>query len=623
MGVPVLFSWTASRFDNKILHKKYPYKKDQPNNPVSRAPDRFYLDFNGGIHPACRSDPTMKIDDMYQAILTYLDSIVDYVKPKELLFIAIDGVAPKAKMEQQRARRHKAIIEKREMRELDIKYKKNKTSNGIDFNMISPGTDFLHNVSNCINAHIQKKIASGDWKHLTVIFSDSSIPGEGEHKIMDHIREHTLSSETHNAIYGLDSDLIFLNLINYYPETVLVRESQQFAQKNRRTKDSAPVPLDQPVQSVEPESPEYTYLTISDLRDCYITLLSPLISITELENFQIYNDLQFVEQKPENKRYSFYKGTETDKQRLMTDFTFICFMLGNDFLPNLPGIGLRHRGMETIIIAYKIAMWELGKFLINADGITVNRDFFLMFLSELVEIEDYALRAQNQQRIKRISKFHARLERVRDPYKKAIEDMGYVEDKYKDTIRPGEKGWQRRYYWHHFKIYYRHPSEFVKHKQIICKRYLEGMKWTLLYYQGKHSNWTWYYGFLAGPTIKDIYDTIKSGDVDLNEIQFTANSPVSPYVQLMSILPPESSKLIPRPLGDLMKDRQSLIHYNYPIKLQLSMEGKKYLWECHPKLPDINTRELTSIVQAKSKYFTDSEKDRNKFGKQITYRPVE
>ena len=72
--------------------------------------DNLYLDMNGIIH-ACShpndDDPHFRITEaqIFLAIFNYIDHMFARIRPQKLFFMAVDGVAPRAKMNQQRARR--------------------------------------------------------------------------------------------------------------------------------------------------------------------------------------------------------------------------------------------------------------------------------------------------------------------------------------------------------------------------------------------------------------------------------------------------------------------------------------------------------------------------------------
>ena len=83
--------------------------------------DNFYLDANGILHKCTHNDAGDDLGgtegDMYIRMCSYIDNLVQMVRPKRLLYIAIDGVAPRAKMNQQRQRRYRVARERKRQRD--------------------------------------------------------------------------------------------------------------------------------------------------------------------------------------------------------------------------------------------------------------------------------------------------------------------------------------------------------------------------------------------------------------------------------------------------------------------------------------------------------------------------
>ena len=115
--------------------------------------------------------------------LLYLGKLVEFVLPKKLLYIALDGVAPRAKMNQQRARRFRAAKDSQISTEVDEKLKEEISrifseanieniqlaakKHSWDHNAITPGTRFMDILTKCIRVFVAHKIATdGVWEKV-------------------------------------------------------------------------------------------------------------------------------------------------------------------------------------------------------------------------------------------------------------------------------------------------------------------------------------------------------------------------------------------------------------------------------------------------------------------------
>jgi len=104
-----------------------------------------------------------------------------------------------------------------------------KYENQWNSNVITPGTNFMDKISAVIELYIKVRLNKDPkFQNLKCIFSDSSIPGEGEHKILEFIRQQrarvNYNPNTKHCIYGADADLLFLGLSTHDPHFYCFRE---------------------------------------------------------------------------------------------------------------------------------------------------------------------------------------------------------------------------------------------------------------------------------------------------------------------------------------------------------------------------------------------------------------
>jgi len=209
--------------------------------------DNLYLDMNGIIHPCTHGDDGavfhLTEEQMFVKVGRFIDELMKIVKPQQLLFLAVDGCAPRAKMNQQRQRRFRAA---QEMSANLMKAKErgeDTPGEPFDSNCITPGTKFMARLTEFLHYYIRSKIKDdANWSKPRIILSGAEVPGEGEHKIMEYIRREKMQDNWNpnqrHTIYGNDADLIMLSLATHEPHFALLREVTDF-RPPRRNKDGS------------------------------------------------------------------------------------------------------------------------------------------------------------------------------------------------------------------------------------------------------------------------------------------------------------------------------------------------------------------------------------------------
>jgi 5'-3' exoribonuclease 1 len=217
MGVPKLWSDIIKNFSGILLQGA---KRPKADN--------LYIDFNALVYNALKLVPVSKNKISFQNSLidqtvTGMNLLIDAVGPRELVYIAVDGPVPAGKMYQQRDRRYKSIISQKMASEVAENIygpgKRDGSFQNLSWSTsnISPGTFFMEKLEEKILASLKK----GGRKF---IFSGSSVPGEGEHKIINYIKSLGPNNKVH-VVDSPDNDLIIL-LVSIRMKLYLLRNSE-------------------------------------------------------------------------------------------------------------------------------------------------------------------------------------------------------------------------------------------------------------------------------------------------------------------------------------------------------------------------------------------------------------
>jgi 5'-3' exonuclease len=575
MGVPGFFLWLWKKYKSKkfVFNKNDIGKSNWGNYiPDINNIDELLIDANCLLHPQCFEilNENLNFKDKYKLetkmienILKYLKFIIDYVDPKKVIYIAIDGVAPVAKIKQQRMRRYKSAKDRYTFENIKKKHKKEITSFWTN-SAITPGTELMQRFTDNIN----KFISETNFGNRKVIFSSANTPSEGEHKLLQYIRNKK-KDESSYVIYGLDADLIFLALATERESVFLLRESQQMNNKSEQ-KDIL------------------NYVSIDIMKECvYQEIISGF-------------DKDMLINKP-------------NKKKIINDFIFMCYFLGNDFLPAIPSLDIRCyeknvvNGLTLLIQAYSKTYNENQDNIINIEiidddkKITINKDFMQELMEYLVLFENdfFTKMYKSKRRTRRCNS--------NDPYDLEMHKLNNLMFKIKNPIELGkdtDELWKFRYY----QNYYKSTNNQKKIIKNACDEYYKGMLWVANYYFDKCPSWTWYYPYDHAPFISDLVENFKHYDLD--SVKFTKGEALLPFEQLLCVIPQQFSYLLPIKIRYLMYKNESPLIHLFPYDFELDMLYKTQYWQCIPFLPEL---EIELVKKTISKVrFDNQEMERNK-----------
>ncbi|MCO5598715.1 hypothetical protein L7F22_052813 [Adiantum nelumboides] len=677
MGIPKFFRFMSERYPliSQLVEEK-------------RIPefDNLYLDMNGIIHNCSHPNDAdahfrMSEADMFLAIFSYIEHIFAKIKPQKLFFLAIDGVAPRAKMNQQRSRRFRTAQEAKELREkAEKRGEELPEEEAFDSNCITPGTPFMARLSAQLKYFLAKKVTEDAlWRDVEIVLSGHDVPGEGEHKIMEYIRlakaQPDYNKNVRHCMYGLDADLIMLGLLTHDPHFALLREEVNFGPSKKRK------------GSLETQN----------------------FFLLHLSLFREYLDLEFQDLKSA-------LPFEFSLERIIDDFILLNIFVGNDFLPHLPGLHINEGALDTLFRIYMRILPKAGGY-INEDGV-LKTGRLAMILSELTIVErdlfeeQYGDISWSKQKANKAKKHSGKggakvtmtagqrlmFEKVKVFLKALqIEPKSAPREMFlKSTAKQNDQIFLQRLAGDlgldiNFDEYDPEadaPAISIARKALfddededeeidpeamaavdrVIKRYEEASQnnddddelddeeeemqrklakriddWKRDYYRQKlgidYNNdeqmkkltyryieglqWVLHYYYDGVASWGWFYDYHYAPMIsDLKGLEdmkfdFELGKPFRPFDQLMGVLPSLSNQHIPPAFRDLMTDPNSPIIDFYPTHFEADFNGKKQSWEAVVKIPFIDEKRLLTALDKRQPLLSAEEKSRNGFGESV------
>lgn len=559
MGIPYFFQYAIAK---SSASKQFQAVADTIPKPC----DRLFLDFNSIIHP-CSAKTVGNLSTgvtgdelhrlIFDSITEYTCKLIEIANPRELLYVAVDGVAPRAKMHQQRKRRFLSAQRNAQISEFKKHHKIPVTH--WDSNCITPGTEFMYELDIFLESTFIQVIKTRFPTLQNIIVSGSTIPGEGEHKMMHYIKQQQQNNiESCDVIYGLDADLIMLSLTCIHTDIVLMRESQEFGHSHSRNKAAIP----------------FKYLVISNLRE------------------------------------SIKHTMGTENTSVVYDYIFICYFLGNDFLPSLPFLKIKEGALDVLIECYQ----ELSQPIVtyHDNEYHLNMDTLTSFIEALTTRENdmmIQVTEQYQHVTPRPPKnFNTILAYIQQHNpsmtQKQVQDRAVHEyaldleeyplrHKAQFEINPkDDRKWRNAYYYYMFGA--------ISHDLVrtACMSYLKGLKWTFNYYFNitRPVDCQWYYDYDFAPCVTDLHKNA----LTLHTVMHVTNTPHSitncsiepAHLQLLLVLPPQSKELLPNHLRPIMTELNLGCVQYYPWRFEVRTYLKTKMWECCPAIPNINIQNI-------------------------------
>ena len=504
MGIPSYFSYIIKNHSNIIRNQAF-------HRLVAKTQfDRLYMDCNSIIYDMANQlqsetemGDEMEFEDrLIESVIGRIREHIALIRPSKLVYIAFDGIAPLAKIDQQRSRRYKSAL----WNQLNFDHptmpfapKENPVRRWDTIN-ITPGMPFMNKLSDRVDAAFSEPVDGVE----TVIVSTSRERGEGEHKMFIHLRN-TVDIEDVIAVYGLDSDLIMLSVLQAYrcKGIHIFRETPDF---NRKI-----LPAELQINVNEP--------LFLDVKQLAASILMEM---------------------------------NTANREAIMDYVFMCFFLGNDFLPPIICLKIRSSGIELMLDVYRRTISRYPNRGLIKDG-QIDKNDLCIFLKELSKYEhellvnEYKRRNVLSERLMRTGTNEEKCKRIGLIYR--------AQEKAVNVLKPG---WEERYE----KI---SESEVLSYVLMLCevKKYYESGE-----LKGR-------YVWLNGPLLKCVLSCVSRECMSRERKSCECKSSECMSKECKSC---ERKSCMSRVSCECEFDEETVLKYVCPPKVKLKMEDHKINW---------------------------------------------
>lgn len=576
MGVPLFF--------------KQVIKGHFPSAVLQRRPrcTTLAIDFAGIEHAAlaevAEKFPQWTLQHYLHILGSLIINLVKNAGVQKRLIICRDGMPPIGKMIHQRSRRF------RKSKEMMEQEGEKEWTPPFDSNALSPGTEISIKIDEYLSSFLSKNL--GSLLPPIVIFSGYRVPGEGEHKIIEHIQQ--ILNEEPERLKNLMNEMRRVQSLHSGEESVDIFQVLKLSNWESLPRETLARRIDLGKKLLPPGF-------YARFRDIFSTNESILIYGLDADlifltlpidgNLFLWRYNTFINQKRYEmslKRHgneararreariidNVYLSLKTLKDLLraedigVPEFIMGGFIFGNDFLPTLPAFNIVSDVSEHYVKNL------VGRRFAEPFNLEAFQDYLRSFEPLLPHLYD---------------RLTGRIE---------VEDEGrkvhYLSRLDRDNF---EKEWRERMLFQKLipsdKTFIRYNEEFIfpsasdeLHEHAI--NFFKTILWAYRYYKmHKSVSWEWaYYNYWA-PPIEDLLK-VRSEEIDLNHLNFRLPN-FNLAAQLLLILPRdpktgEPNKWVPKKLQIFQKDFSPIFDF-YPIRFSIYLDGAMRAYNGFPFLP--------------------------------------